>query len=52
MEDSQKSLELIHLDLQHLELIQKDLFKPNLHNVLKDSISILFIHSLNVEIAG
>jgi len=50
VEYCQQSFELIHFNLEHFELIDEDLFESVLHQVLKNTVGILLVFSLDVEI--
>jgi hypothetical protein len=51
VEYGQQSLELIHLDLENLELVDENLFEPVLHQVFKDSVGVLLVFGLDVDVA-
>ena len=50
VEYGQQSLELVHLDLQDLELVDEDLFEPVFHQVLEDPIGVFLILGLDVDV--
>lgn len=51
MVNSKQSLELVHFYLQYFELVGEQLFKPLLHEVFKESVTILRVSSLDEQIS-
>jgi hypothetical protein len=51
MEDRQQTFELVHLDLEHLELVYENFLEPYLHQVLENTVCVLLVAGFDVEIA-
>lgn len=52
VEDGQEPFELVHLQLEDFELVDENFLEPVLHQVLEDTIGMLLMSGLDVNVSS